>query len=138
MVLKPIAQLRISRFRVADSRNGLSSYQVCFHVVGNDVAITLAAEAGQLQLNAIMPVIVLKMFESASYLPTAVETLSSLCVNGIKADESACARPLESAVARTTALVPLIGYEAAAAVAKLVDGGLSLDAAVRQVQHDIG
>ncbi|MGE0231338.1 aspartate ammonia-lyase [Pseudolabrys sp.] len=105
--------------------------QVAFHVIGNDVAITIAAEAGQLQLNAMMPVIVLKTFESVRYLTRAIVALETLCVRGIEADAAACARPLTTGVAKATALVPQIGYEAAARVAKLIDAGQTLEAALQ-------
>jgi aspartate ammonia-lyase len=107
--------------------------QVCFNVVGNDITITLAAEAGQLQLNAMMPVIVLKTFESIGYLTSAIRVLTRLCVEGIEANADACARPLTSAVALVTSLVPEIGYEAAAKVAKLIESGATLEAARREV-----
>ncbi|MGE0238494.1 MAG: aspartate ammonia-lyase [Parvibaculaceae bacterium] len=106
--------------------------QVCFHVIGNDITITLAAEAGQLQLNAMMPVIVLKILESQRYLTNAIRVFAELCVKDIEANAGACARPLTSPVARATALVPVLGYEAAARIAALIDQGMSFDDAVRQ------
>jgi aspartate ammonia-lyase len=108
--------------------------QVCFHVTGNDITITLAAEAGQLQLNAMMPVMTLKLFESIFYTAAAVKALNELCVEGIVANAANCARPLQSSVSQVTALVPTIGYEAAAKVAKLMDGGETLETALKQVQ----
>lgn len=107
--------------------------QVCFHVTGNDITITLAAEAGQLQLNAMMPVIVLKTFESTGYMTTAFKTFTENCVSGIEADADACARPLMSSVAQVTSLVPIIGYKSAANVAKLIDQGLTFEEALAQV-----
>ena len=111
--------------------------QVCFHVVGNDVTITLAAEAAQLQLNAMMPVIVLKTFELLRYLTTALDAFTDFCVTGIQADAETCARPLASSVAQATSLVPTIGYEAAAKVAKLVSQGAPLEAALEQVRAQL-
>lgn len=111
--------------------------QVCFHVIGNDVTITLAAEAGQLQLNAMMPVIALKTFESISYLASATDVLTRLCVEGIEANPDACSRPLTSAVARATALVPEIGYEAAAKVTKLIEAGATFESARLQVMRSL-
>lgn len=108
--------------------------QVCFHVVGNDITITMAAEAGQLQLNAMMPVITLKLFESIEYTTASLRALTDLCVEGILPDAENCRRGLSSGVSLATSLVPRIGYEAAAAVAKLVDGGATLEAALAQVQ----
>lgn len=108
--------------------------QVCFQVTGNDITITFAAEAGQLQLNAIMPVIVLKTFESVGYMTTTVKAFTDFCVAGIQADVETCARPLASSVAQATSLVPAIGYEAAAKVPRLVAQGATLEAALNQVQ----
>ena len=108
--------------------------QVCFHVTGNDITITMAAEAGQLQLNAMMPVLVLKTFESIGYMTAAIRVLANLCVDGIEANSEACARPLGSSVAQTTSLVPLIGYDAAAKVAKLIEGGATFEGALRTVR----
>jgi aspartate ammonia-lyase len=110
--------------------------QVAFHVIGNDVAITIAAEAGQLQLNAMMPVIVLKIFESVRYLTRAVTALEILCVSGIEANVAACARPLASGVAKATALVPQLGYEAAARIAKLIDEGETFEAALQAAARE--
>jgi aspartate ammonia-lyase len=107
--------------------------QVAFHVIGNDLTITLAAEAGQLQLNAMSPVIVLKTFESIGYLTQAIRAFTDFCVAGIEADPEICARPLGSAVARATSLVPALGYDAAATVAKLIETGVSLDQALETV-----
>jgi aspartate ammonia-lyase len=110
--------------------------QVAFHVIGNDVAITIAAEAGQLQLNAMMPVIVLKIFESVRYLTRAVIALEILCVSGIEANAAACARPLASGVAKATALVPQLGYETAARIAKLIDEGETFEAALQAATRE--
>ena len=109
--------------------------QVCFQVTGNDITITLAAEAGQLQLNAMMPVIVLKIFESTGYMTTAIKTFTKHCVSGIEADAGACARPLMSSIAQATSLVPTIGYKSAANVAKLIDQGLTLEEALTQLKY---
>lgn len=111
--------------------------QVCFHVTGNDITITLAAEAGQLQLNAMMPVLALKLFESIEYMTTAIRTFTDLCVEGIEADVENCGRALSSGVSRATSLVPSIGYEAAAAVAKLLDEGETFGAALEKVQKSL-
>jgi aspartate ammonia-lyase len=111
--------------------------QVCFHVTGNDITITLAAEAGQLQLNAMMPVLALKLFESIEYMTTAIRTFTDLCVEGIEADVENCGRALSSGVSRATSLVPSIGYEAAAAVAKLLDEGETFEAALEKVQKSL-
>lgn len=109
--------------------------QVCFQVTGNDITITLAAEAGQLQLNAMMPVIVLKIVESTGYMTTAIKTFTKHCVSGIEADAGPCARPLMSSIVQVTSLVPTIGYKSAANVAKLIDQGLTLEEALTQLKY---
>jgi aspartate ammonia-lyase len=85
-----------------------------------------------------LPVIVLKTFESICYVTAALRCFTDFCVNGIEADVEACARPLASSVAQATSLVPIIGYEAASKVAKLVAQGATLDAALLQVQGPLG
>jgi aspartate ammonia-lyase len=92
--------------------------QVCFQVIGNDLAITMAAEGGQLQLNAFEPLIAYNLFKSIGLLTNAAHTLATRCVSGIEARPEVCARNLEASVGVATALVPLIGYEAAAQIAK--------------------
>jgi aspartate ammonia-lyase len=91
---------------------------VCFQIIGHDLAITLAAEGGQLQLNAFEPLIAHNTLDSLSLLRNAVDTLERLCVSGIKANAANCLRNLEASTATVTALVPYIGYERAAALAK--------------------
>jgi aspartate ammonia-lyase len=92
--------------------------QVCFQVIGHDVAVTLAAEAGQLQLNAFEPLIAHDLLTSVELLVNAAETFRSRCVEGIEARPEACARHLEASVGIATALVPILGYETAARIAK--------------------
>jgi aspartate ammonia-lyase len=93
--------------------------QVAFLVIGNDAAIAMAAEAGQMELNAFGPVILYKLFESILYLTEAVRTLTCNCVTGIKANEDRCRELLESSVGIVTVLCPYIGYRKAAEVAKM-------------------
>jgi len=92
--------------------------QVCFQVIGNDFALTLAAEAGQLQLNAFEPLIAFNLHESLMLLTHVAEVFAERCVKGIEARPEQCARHLEASVGTVTALVPVIGYEAAAALAR--------------------
>ena len=92
--------------------------QVCFEVIGNDLTVTLAAEAGQLQLNAFEPVIAHNVLSSLSLLANGVQTFTDRCVIGIEARPDYCARHVEASIGAVTALVPLIGYERAAAMAK--------------------
>ncbi len=93
--------------------------QICFQVIGNDLAVTMAAEAGQLQLNAFEPVIVFNILISMRLLARAMETLATRCVAGISADTARCRAGAEASVALAAALVPLIGYEHSVEIAKL-------------------
>lgn len=92
--------------------------QVAFAVIGNDCAVTLAAEAGQLELNAFEPVLFHRLFESIRSMEGAVETLVDHCVSGIEANRENCRRHLEESVGVVTALCPYIGYTRAAKLAK--------------------
>lgn len=92
--------------------------QVCFQVIGYDVAITMAAEAGQLQLNAFEPLIAANLLSALDLLTNAADTFATRCVEGIEARPEVCARHLEASVGSATALVPLLGYETAARIAK--------------------
>ena len=92
--------------------------QVAFQVIGADLVVTMAAEAGQLQLNAMEPVIVFNLLQSITLMTNAVQTLTSKCVLGITANEARCREHLEAGTALATALTSLIGYEKAAELAK--------------------
>jgi aspartate ammonia-lyase len=85
--------------------------QVCFRVIGSDLTVTLAAEAGQLQLNVMEPVIAACLLESQTMLRAAADTLRVECVEGIEANEEACRRFVEISIGVVTALNPHIGYE---------------------------
>jgi aspartate ammonia-lyase len=92
--------------------------QVAFHVIGTDLTVTMAAEAGQLQLNAFEPLIAYSLLQSVNLLANAAEIFARRCVAGIEADAEACQRHLMASTASATALVPVIGYERAAVLAK--------------------
>ena len=92
--------------------------QVAFNVIGNDCTATLAAEAGQLELNAFEPVLFYNLFESVESLEGAVRTLVDNCVLGIAADRENCRRHLQASVGVVTALSPYVGYAKCAALAK--------------------
>jgi aspartate ammonia-lyase len=92
--------------------------QVCYQVMGNDQTVALAAEAGQLELNVMMPVIAHNLFFALEILTSATRVFAERCVSGIGADRAMCARWLEQSPALVTALAPRIGYAAAAALAK--------------------
>lgn len=98
--------------------------QVAYEVIGNDVTISFAAEAGQLQLNAFEPVIAYSMFRSVTHLAGAFETLENKCVRGITANESRIKELFDRSIVLVTALNPYIGYQHATEVAQeaLVSG----------------
>ncbi|WP_348770696.1 aspartate ammonia-lyase [Ochrobactrum sp. Marseille-Q0166] len=92
--------------------------QVAFAVIGSDITITMAAEGGQLQLNAFEPIIVRSLSESISHLGAACRILAERCVDGITANPEIMARRVEESIGLATALNPLIGYYAATKVAQ--------------------
>lgn len=92
--------------------------QVCFKVMGNDVTITMAAEAGQLQLNVMEPVIAQCLFESISLMKNAIETLRTLCVEGITVNEEVCYDYVMNSIGIVTYLNARIGHAAGDAVGK--------------------
>lgn len=94
--------------------------QVCFQVMGYDLAIAMAASAGQMQLNAFEPLMVYDIFESIILLQRACNTLRDRCVVGITANAEHCADEVMRSAGLLTAFVPYIGYEAAAKIAKQV------------------
>lgn len=91
--------------------------QVAFEVIGNDVTVTMAAEAGQLQLNAFEPIIAYSLFRSIQHLIAACDTLGVNCVEGITANREHLRREVEHSIGLVTALNPYIGYAAATEVA---------------------
>ncbi|MEY4984497.1 MAG: hypothetical protein RIR62_2763 [Pseudomonadota bacterium] len=107
--------------------------QVAFQVIGNDLTVTMAAEAGQLQLNAFEPVIVLNVLQSMRMLVQAMDTLAERCVKGIEANVAQCEGALENSLVLATMLVPHIGYARAAKVAKtaLAEGAGVAETAVK-------
>lgn len=92
--------------------------QVAFAVIGNDTTITLAAEAGQLELNAFEPVVFYKLFESLTCMKNAVYTLTENCVKGIRSNRKRCEELLDESVGTVTALCPYLGYKKSAELAK--------------------
>lgn len=91
--------------------------QVAFNVIGNDVTVTMAAEAGQMELNAFEPVVFYNIFESIDTMTGAIRTLIDNCILGITANRERCEQLVESSVAIATALCPYIGYKKAADIA---------------------
>jgi aspartate ammonia-lyase len=92
--------------------------QICFQVVGNDLTITMAAEAGQLQLNVFEPVIGFNLFQSVDMLTRGTVVLRERCVLGISANRDHLLQMVHDSIGLVTALVPFIGYERASRVAK--------------------
>ncbi len=109
--------------------------QVCYQVIGNDVTITAAAEAGQLELNVMMPVIAHNLLFSMLILSNATQVLAERCVEGIEADAAQCAHWLERSPALVTALAPKIGY---AEAAKLAKEAVAKNVTVRQLVMEKG
>jgi aspartate ammonia-lyase len=93
--------------------------QVAFEIVGNDVTISMAAEAGQLQLNAFEPIIAHSLFQSLTHLDEACRTLVSNCITGITANEERLYESVINSIGIITALNPYIGYAESARMAKL-------------------
>jgi aspartate ammonia-lyase len=92
--------------------------QTAYYVIGADVTITMAAEAGQLQLNVMEPVIGFSLFTSLTYLENACYTLQSKCVDGITANEEHCFNMVMNSIGIVTALNPILGYEKCSGIAK--------------------
>ncbi|MGW3566153.1 aspartate ammonia-lyase [Streptomyces sp. NPDC000941] len=92
--------------------------QVAFEVIGNDVTITMAAEAGQLQLNAFEPIILHSLSKSITHLRAACLTLAERCVSGITANAENLRATVENSIGLVTALNPHIGYSAATSIAQ--------------------
>lgn len=91
---------------------------VAFQVLGNDLTISLACQAGQLELNVMMPVIIYNVLQSIDILKNVVKVFRERCVEGIRANEEKCRQYLEQSIGLATILNRYIGYEAAAQVAK--------------------
>jgi aspartate ammonia-lyase len=92
--------------------------QIAFEVIGNDVTVTFAAEAGQLQLNAFEPIIAYSLFKSVSHLRNGCLTLAERCIKGITANVERLRATVENSIGVVTALNPYIGYANATAVAQ--------------------
>lgn len=93
--------------------------QVAYQVIGNDLAVTLAAEAGQLQLNAMEPGIVFNILQSIDMLSKATNMLGARCVAGISANREHCRSMLDRSHCALTALNPQLGYDRASHVARM-------------------
>ena len=103
--------------------------QVCFKVIGNDTTVAFAAEAGQLQLNVMEPVIAQSILESITWLTNAINTLREKCIVGITVNKEHCYEMVKNSIGIVTALNPYIGYKNSTKVAKeaLETGGSVYD-----------
>jgi fumarate hydratase, class II len=95
-----------------------SVLMVAAHVIGNDATVTIAGQAGNFELNVMMPVMTHNLLESIRLLAASAANFAARCVAGIQADAARCAEMIEQSLAMCTALAPEIGYDAAAAIAK--------------------
>jgi aspartate ammonia-lyase len=109
--------------------------QVAFRVIGNDLALTMAAEAGQLQLNVMEPILALSLMDSLRMLAAAVNTLTSRCIVGITANVDHCREVVEHSIGIVTATLPAIGYKKATEVAKI---SLETRKPVREILREKG
>ncbi len=92
--------------------------QICYNVIGSDLTVTMAAEAGQLQLNVMEPIIVHAIFGSIRMVQKGMDRLRVLCVDGITANEERCKEMVRNSIGIVTALNPTLGYEASSRIAK--------------------
>ena len=107
----------------------------CFEAIGNDAAITMAVEAGQLQLNAFEPLMAWALHKSLRHLAAACRTLQINCVEGIEANTVLLDARINESVTLVTALNPLIGYEKAAKIAK---AAIATGKPIAEVAEDLG
>lgn len=92
--------------------------QICFRVIGNDLTVTFAAEAGQLQLNVMEPLIAFSIMESINFMIKGMNTLRDKCIKGITANREVCAHNIRMSIGVVTALNPRIGYKNSTRIAK--------------------
>lgn len=92
--------------------------QTAYYVIGADMTVTMAAEAGQLQLNVMEPVIAYSLFNSLTFLENACYTLQIKCIDGITANEEICKNMVMNSIGIVTSLNPILGYEESASIAK--------------------
>ena len=92
--------------------------QVCYKVIGNDLTVTFAAEAGQLQLNVMEPVLSHAIMENIQFLGNAMDTLQEKCIKGITANREVCMDMVKNSIGIVTALNPYIGYKNSTKIAK--------------------
>ncbi len=108
---------------------------VCFHVLGNDQTVMLSTQAGQLELNVMMPIIAYNLLQALEILTNGVRVFTVRCVRGIRANVERCRRLAEGSMGLATALNPYIGY---AAAAKVAQEALARGVSLRQVALERG
>lgn len=108
---------------------------VCYHVIGNDTTVAMAAQAGQLELNVMMPVIAHDLLEALTVFRNALDAFAEKCVRGITADEERCGEYAEKSLSLITALNPHVGYARAAEIAKEM---LRSKRGAREVTRELG
>ena len=92
--------------------------QVSYKVIGNDLCVAMSGEAAQMELNAMEPVMAQCCFESADLLMNGFDTLRTLCIDGITANEEKCRRDVHNSIGVVTALNPVIGYKHSTKIAR--------------------
>jgi aspartate ammonia-lyase len=92
--------------------------QVTFQIIGNDLTVSMAAQAGQLELNVFMPVLLFNLLQSIDILGNVANTFADRCVTGIKANKERCRKAVEKNVGIVTALVPYLTYQVSSDIAK--------------------
>ncbi|MGH7830649.1 MAG: class II fumarate hydratase, partial [Candidatus Binatia bacterium] len=95
-----------------------SVLQVAAHVIGADATITICGQAGNFELNVMMPIMALRLLESITFTANVVKAFTEKCVVGIEANKERCEEMVEKSLAMVTSLAPVIGYDAAAKIAK--------------------
>ncbi|MGH7875335.1 MAG: class II fumarate hydratase [Candidatus Binatia bacterium] len=111
-----------------------SVLQVAAHVIGCDSTITLGAQAGNFELNVMMPILALKLLEAIEFMANVINALTDKCVIGIEPDEERCRELVELSLAMVTALAPVIGYDAAA---KLAHQAIASGKTIRQLAMEL-
>jgi aspartate ammonia-lyase len=103
--------------------------QICYQIIGYDMTISMAAEAGELELNMAEPIMAFDLLHGLMILKNACVILASRCVAGIEANVERCRQMVENSIGLVTALNPVLGYERSSAVAKeaLATGGRVYD-----------
>jgi aspartate ammonia-lyase len=106
--------------------------QICFQIIGNDVTVSMASEASELELNMAEPIIAFNLFFGLTLLRNAAVVLASRCISGIEPNKERCRDYVQNSIGLVTALNPVLGYEKSAAIAKeaLKTGGSVYDLAI--------